>query len=95
MIAFVNPFGPFVRPVALLVLLGFVTAGCAGRTDVASGQGPTVIGDQRGGKIPRGVDDTPAAMNAAVAHCARFGKKAQLTQMEAPSQGGLMAFECR
>ncbi len=74
--------------VALLVLL----SGCASTSE--TGPAPNVIGNQFGGKIPNGVSDTPAAMNAVVAHCAKFGKKGQITQMAAPSEGGLMAFEC-
>jgi hypothetical protein len=81
---------------AAFAIPAFIAAGCASpTTDLSSGPAATVAGDQRGGRIERGVNETPAAMKAAVAHCAQFGKKAQLTRMDAPSLGGLMAFECR
>jgi hypothetical protein len=82
----------FARTALVLALLA-VAAGCAGQSEVAA-VGPAVMGNERGGKIPKGVDDVPAAMNAVVAHCARFGKKAVITQMATPSEGGLMVFEC-
>jgi hypothetical protein len=82
---------------AAFAIPAFIAAGCASPTADLSSSGSTaaVVGDQRGGRIERGVDNTPAAMQAAIAHCAQFGKKAQLTRMDAPSLGGLMAFECR
>ena len=58
-----------------------------------SAAGVTVTGDERGGKIPNGVGN-PAAMNAVRTHCQQFGKKAYITQMNLPSEGGLLAFEC-
>ena len=84
---------PLVKIAGVAALLALV-AGCAGTREIADAPVPAVTGDQRGGKIPNGVNDTPAAMNAAIAHCAKFGKKAVITQMAAPSEGGLMAFEC-
>ena len=73
---------------ALLILL----SACAGTSE--TGPAPNVIGNQFGGKIPNGVNDTQAAMNAVVTHCAKFGKKGQITQMAAPSEGGLLVFQC-
>ena len=74
--------------VALVLLL----SACAGASD--TGPAANVIGNQFGGRIPNGVSDMSASMNAVVAHCAKFGKKGQITQMAAPSGGGLLAFEC-
>jgi hypothetical protein len=78
------------RAVAVL-LLAFLS-GCANQS--ATGRLPTVTGDQRGGRIPNGMANVPAAMSAARAHCSGFARKAEITQMQAPSEGGLIAFEC-
>jgi hypothetical protein len=82
-----------------MALSGFL-AGCAS----AGGAGPglsagdaAVVGDEKGGKIAGGVGEggkTAASMSAVTAHCAKYGKKAFVTQMEAPAQGGLVAFVC-
>ncbi len=80
------------RIAAVLLLLVFFS-GCA--STVQTGPIPPVVGNEFGGKIQNGVSDTPASMKAAVAHCAKFGKKAQIMQMQPPSEGGLMAFDCR
>jgi hypothetical protein len=74
---------------ALLALL----AGCAGQREI--GSDINVIGDQSGGKIPGGVSRAQAASNAARAHCAKFNKKTYITQWVVPSEGDLVAFECR
>jgi len=78
--------------IAAVLALMLLLSGCAGTGE--TGPVANVIGNQFGGKIPNGVSDTPAAMNAVVAHCAKFGKKGQITQMAAPSEGGLLAFQC-
>jgi hypothetical protein len=36
-----------------------------------------------------------AASSAAQAHCAQFGKKAQITQMVPAAEGGTIGFQCR
>jgi hypothetical protein len=72
-------------------------AGCAGAggTSAISGTSSlSVTGDQRGGKIPNGMSDVPAANRAATTHCAQYNKRAMLTQMQTEKEGGLVAFEC-
>jgi hypothetical protein len=78
--------------VALAVLLPLI-AGCAG---MAGAGDYSVAGDEKGGKIVGGVGEgrTAGAMRAVNAHCAKYGKKPFITQMESPAQGGLMAFVC-
>ena len=78
------------RIVATCVVL-ILIAGCASPGGTAAGL--SVTGDERGGKIPNGVGN-PAAMNAVRTHCQQFGKKGYITQMNLPSEGGLLAFEC-
>lgn len=79
--------------IAAVLIMPLLFPGCASTTQ--TGPAPAVIGNEFGGKIPNGVNNTQASMNAAVAHCAKFGKKAQIIQMEPPSEGGLMGFDCR
>jgi hypothetical protein len=83
------------RIAAAVVALVALLTGCAGQSEVAGTTTPAVTGNQSGGKIPGGVNDMPASMAAASAHCMKFNKKAQITQMAAPSEGAMMAFECR
>jgi hypothetical protein len=78
----------FVAAAALLVL-GGACAGPGGMSDA------DVTGDERGGKVSYAEGKVSAAMNATQAHCAKFGKKAQITQMMPGSQGGQIGFECR
>ena len=78
--------------IAALLALMVSLAACAGTS--VTGPAPEVIGNQSGGKIPKGVNDMTASMNAVVAHCAKYGKKGQITQMAAPSEGALLVFEC-
>jgi hypothetical protein len=80
---------------AAIAALSVLVAGCA-NSGGALGTDPTIAGDEKGGKVVGGVKegDTPAATRAVTAHCAQYGKKAFITQMEAPAQGGLMVFVC-
>ncbi len=77
--------------VAALALAASLTA-CASSGDAGGGEG--VSGDERGGKIPYREGAVSAAMSAAQAHCGKFGKKAQITQMNPSSDGGQIAFLC-
>ncbi len=63
-----------------------------GSTD--SGRLLPYAGDQNGGKIPNGFNNVPAAMNTARVHCAKYNKKAIVTQMDSAAAGGLVAFQC-
>jgi hypothetical protein len=69
-------------------------AGAAGTPGTSETGGLSATGDQRGGKIPNGISDVPAANRAATAHCAQYNKRAMLTQMQTEKEGGLVAFEC-
>jgi len=85
---------------AALAAVTAMLAGCAGGGDTGAVSGanasvPGVTGDERGGRIPNGINDVPSSMAAARSHCARFNKKAQVTQMQLASEGGLIAFDCR
>jgi hypothetical protein len=94
----------YARPKASTLLalsvLASALAGCASAGGVSPGLGGgdvSVVGDEKGGKIANGVGEggrTAASMQAVTAHCAKYGKKAFVTQMEAPTQGGLVAFVC-
>jgi hypothetical protein len=77
--------------VAALVLVASLSA-CAGSGGVGSSEG--VSGDERGGKIPYQDGAVSSAMSAAQAHCGKFGKKAQITQMNPSADGGQIAFLC-
>jgi hypothetical protein len=76
--------------------LAVLTTGCAGVGDIAGATEPTLpmTGDQKGGKIPNGFSNVPAAMRTAEVHCAKYRKRALLTQMNAASAGGLVEFVC-
>ena len=76
---------------AALALAASLTA-CASSGDAGSSEG--VSGDERGGKIPYQDGAVSSAMSAAQAHCGKFGKKAQITQMNPSSDGGQIAFVC-
>jgi hypothetical protein len=54
-----------------------------------------VTDDERGGKVSYANGKISVAMNATQAHCAKFGKKAQITQMVSAPEGGQIGFECR
>jgi hypothetical protein len=82
---------------ALLALLPLIAA-CetTGTSTPGTGGSGMIAGDEKGGKVVGGVKEggTQQAMAAVTAHCAQYNKKAFITQMEAPAQGGLMAFVC-
>jgi hypothetical protein len=77
--------------IAALALAASLSA-CAGSGGVGTADG--VSGDERGGKIPYHDGAVSSAMNAAQAHCGKFGKKAQITQMNPSGDGGQIAFLC-
>jgi hypothetical protein len=79
------------RLVAGAALLATAVA-CAGPGGMGSAD---VNGDERGGKVAYAEGKISAAMNATQAHCAKFGKKAQITQMVPAPEGGQIGFECR
>lgn len=83
---------------AIVAVAAACLAGCAGPGGGAGAvsSGLSVTGNEKGGKIPGGVGggNTTAAMSLVTAHCAQYGKKAFITRMELPTDGGLMAFEC-
>jgi len=81
--------------VAALAALASLLAGCASSGNVA-GSGPDLpsIGDQKGGRIPDGYNNVPAAMNTAREHCTKYNKKAVVTEMNPPSAGGAVVFQC-
>jgi hypothetical protein len=80
----------------LAALLPLVAACETTGTSALGGSGVSITGDEKGGKVTGGVKEgsTQQAMAAVTAHCAQYNKKAFITQMEAPAQGGLMAFVC-
>ena len=87
------------RPLPILVLAALLPVMAACGTTGASvigGGGATIAGDEKGGKVVGGVKEggTQQAMAAVTAHCTQYNKKAFITQMEAPVQGGLLAFVC-
>lgn len=83
---------PAIVFIALLLLAGCAGAGAGG----SFGSDPEVAGDEKGGRLVGGLKDgqTPAAMRSVTAHCAKYGKKSFVTQMESPAQGGLLTFVC-
>jgi predicted small secreted protein len=84
-----------IATVAALAALSSLMAGCAGSGNVAgSGQDLPSIGDQKGGRIPDGYNNVPAAMNTAREHCAKYSKKAVVTEMNPASAGGAVVFQC-
>jgi hypothetical protein len=81
--------------IAALAALSSLLAGCAGSGNIASpGQALPSIGDQKGGRIPDGYNNVPAAMNTAREHCAKYSKKAVVTEMNPASAGGSVVFQC-
>jgi hypothetical protein len=80
------------RIVASAALMTLLT-GCTG--PAAINAGADVVGNELGGKLSYAEGQMPAAMSAAQAHCAKFGKKAQVTRLVPGSQGGEIGFECR
>src|SRR4030088_2399182 len=81
--------------VAALAVLTSLLAGCAGSGNIA-GSAPHLpcCGDQKGGRIPDGYNNVPAAMNTAREHCAKYNKKAVVTEMNPASAGGAVVFQC-
>ena len=80
----------------LAALLPLIAACETTGTSALGSSGVSITGDEKGGKVAGGVKEggTQQAMSAVTAHCAQYNKKAFITQMEAPAQGGLMAFVC-
>ena len=81
----------------VLVVMGLpLVASCSGLGDSGSGlSGLSVIGDEKGGTIPRSVGAAATQSSAyqmVTAHCAKFGKKGFITRMD--FEGGAMTFEC-
>jgi hypothetical protein len=76
----------------LVFLLLIVVAGCAGQSDLGTAG---VVGNEQGGKVPYTEGNIQAASQAAQAHCAKFSKKAQITQMMPAAEGGTIGFQCR
>jgi hypothetical protein len=82
-----------VRLLFVLALAGLAAA-CTGASQ--TGSALTATGDEHGGKVPYSEGGVQAAGDAARAHCSRFGKKAQITQMQpAEGGGGTIGFQCR
>ena len=80
------------RNSAVLAVAAVALAGCAG----SGATPPGVTGNEQGGKVPYAEGGMPAAMDTAKAHCGRFNKKAQITQMSpAAEAGGVLGFQCR
>jgi hypothetical protein len=73
--------GALLAAAAALFALG---GGCAGPSGM---DGADVTDDERGGKVSYANGKISVAMNATQAHCAKFGKKAQITQ--SPKAGRL------
>lgn len=85
--------------IAAVAMLAALMGGCA-NPGAGTGTNATtslgVIGTEQGGRVPYGPGNLQAAMNAATVHCAKFGKRAQITQMApAPDGSGAIGFECR
>jgi hypothetical protein len=81
--------------VVLVACLPPIVAGCSTSGGaLATADGLTVAGDKNGGKIQNGVGaKQSAAMTLVTEHCAQFGRKGFVTQMD--FQGGTLTFECR
>ena len=82
---------------AVIIAISLLTTACAGTgTGGGLGSDSTIAGDEKGGKLVGGLKEggTPAAMSSVTAHCAKYNKKAFVTQMESPAQGGALAFVC-
>jgi hypothetical protein len=81
--------------VAAFVALSPLLGGCAGSGNIAgSSQDLPYTGDQKGGRVPDGYNNVPAAMNTARGHCAKYNKKAVVTEMNPPAAGGAVVFQC-
>jgi hypothetical protein len=80
----------------VLMLAGLpILEGCANvGADDQSSSDVSVIGNEKGGQIPRSVGrpTTSSAYTMVTAHCAKFGKKGMITRMDFES--GTMTFEC-
>jgi hypothetical protein len=76
---------------ALLIL--FLSSGCAGQNNTAD---LPLSGNEKGGKILHAVggeaSNQASAFAMLTAHCAKFGKKGFITQMDYDS--GTLIFEC-
>jgi hypothetical protein len=83
------------RTVTVVVAASMLVTACAGASQ--TGGAASVSGNEYGGKVPYLEGGVQAAGDAARAHCAQFGKKAQITQMQPAEQagGGTMGFQCR
>lgn len=81
---------------ALLALTPLLAACETTGTSTLGGSSVSIAGDEKGGKVVGGVKEggTQQAMAAVTAHCAKYNKRAFITQMEAPATGGLMVFVC-
>jgi hypothetical protein len=82
-----------VMRIAAILALVALLSGCAGSSGPV-GAAQDVVGNERGGKISYHEGGMQAAMSAATGHCAKFGKKAQVTQMNPSSDGFQLGFEC-
>ncbi len=72
---------------SLLPVFGLLLASCAGA-------GPGLTGNDTGGIIPYSPENRLVARDMAFEHCARFGKRAHLTGVDA-RYGGYISFACR
>jgi hypothetical protein len=79
--------------IAAIFALAALLGGCAGSSGPV-GAAQDVVGNERGGKISYQEGGMQAAMSAAQGHCTKFGKKAQVTQMNPTSDGFQLGFEC-
>ena len=82
--------------IAVIAALAALMGGCSVQNSIGTSLGSSsgVIGNEAGGKVPYGEGDKSPAMSATQAHCAQFGKKAQITQMIPAAVGGTIVFEC-
>jgi hypothetical protein len=78
--------------IVMIATAAALLAGCAGQGGTG---GLSAAGDERGGKVPYTSGNMQAAMAAVRAHCAQYGRKSFITQMNPAGEGGMMAFECR
>lgn len=69
------------------IVLGLLLASCAG-------PGPGMTGNDTGGIIPYASVSRELARDMAVEHCARYGKEARATGVDA-QYGGYYSFACR
>jgi hypothetical protein len=78
--------------IAVVALAAGLTACANSGGEVGSTQG--VTGNEQGGKVPYQDGAVSSAMSAAQAHCTKFGKKTQVTQMQPSGDGGQIGFVC-